>query len=254
MAVFLNEVWSVVKGPTTHRGGSRHWEPRPSGNLRRPRRSERLRARSGGTARGCSWTHRHNKSPWSRIRRRRCSTPSADPTSCQLQRHQSSTHTRSTRWDSRIKFMWITAEPLPTSHPLQAAPKAYNRLTFQVICVIRISCPIGWRRSHDSRMKFTPTDKNFILSLKPLRCSQWVLSSSSASLTSQKHLCVLEMSIPVVDFGALSLGEEDVTHEQLQELSTELKTAFTEVGFVFLENTGISQEEVRMANKAKSSI
>lgn len=62
------------------------------------------------------------------------------------------------------------------------------------------------------------------------------------------------MSIPVVDFGALSLGEEDVTDEQLQELSTELKTAFTEVGFVFLENTGISQEEVRMANKAKSSI
>ncbi|XP_036962193.1 UPF0676 protein C1494.01 isoform X2 [Acanthopagrus latus] len=52
------------------------------------------------------------------------------------------------------------------------------------------------------------------------------------------------MSIPVVDFGAYSLSEEDVTDEQMRHLSQELKAAFTEVGFVFLRNTGITREEV----------
>ncbi|KAM8750738.1 uncharacterized protein AB9X84_012536 isoform 2-T2 [Acanthopagrus schlegelii] len=52
------------------------------------------------------------------------------------------------------------------------------------------------------------------------------------------------MSIPVVDFGAYSLSEEDVTDEQMRHLSQELKAAFTEVGFVFLKNTGITREEV----------
>ncbi|XP_059191340.1 uncharacterized protein si:dkey-10o6.2 [Centropristis striata] len=52
------------------------------------------------------------------------------------------------------------------------------------------------------------------------------------------------MSIPVVDFSAFSLSEQNVSDEQLQKLSRELKTAFTEVGFVFLKNTGIRQEEV----------
>ncbi|XP_030282228.1 2-oxoglutarate-dependent dioxygenase htyE [Sparus aurata] len=52
------------------------------------------------------------------------------------------------------------------------------------------------------------------------------------------------MNIPVVDFGAYSLSEGDVTDEQMRHLSRELKAAFTEVGFVFLKSTGISQEEV----------
>ncbi|XP_070687439.1 uncharacterized protein [Pempheris klunzingeri] len=52
------------------------------------------------------------------------------------------------------------------------------------------------------------------------------------------------MSIPVVDFGALSLSKEDVSDEQMHHLSQQLKTAFTEVGFVFLQNTGITQEEM----------
>ncbi|XP_042351964.1 UPF0676 protein C1494.01 [Plectropomus leopardus] len=52
------------------------------------------------------------------------------------------------------------------------------------------------------------------------------------------------MSIPVVDFGAYSLSVEDVSEEQMRKLSKELKTAFTEVGFVYLTNTGITQEEV----------
>ncbi|XP_038561023.1 2-oxoglutarate-dependent dioxygenase gloF-like [Micropterus salmoides] len=52
------------------------------------------------------------------------------------------------------------------------------------------------------------------------------------------------MSIPVVDFGAYSLSEKDVPDEQMQNLSEQLKTAFTEIGFVFLKNTGITEEEV----------
>lgn len=53
------------------------------------------------------------------------------------------------------------------------------------------------------------------------------------------------MNIPVVDFDAYRLSEKDVADEQLQSLSTELKSAFTDVGFAFLRNTGITQEEVR---------
>ncbi|XP_061678341.1 uncharacterized protein LOC133502035 isoform X1 [Syngnathoides biaculeatus] len=52
------------------------------------------------------------------------------------------------------------------------------------------------------------------------------------------------MSIPVVDFSASSLNVEDIDQADLRQLSGELKMAFTEVGFVFLENTGISQAEV----------
>uniref|UniRef100_A0A1A8BC03 Fe2OG dioxygenase domain-containing protein n=1 Tax=Nothobranchius kadleci TaxID=1051664 RepID=A0A1A8BC03_NOTKA len=52
------------------------------------------------------------------------------------------------------------------------------------------------------------------------------------------------MSIPVVDFRSYSLGEKDVRADQLQELSGELKQAFTEIGFVFLQNSGITPEEV----------
>ncbi|KAK6290801.1 hypothetical protein J4Q44_G00388010 [Coregonus suidteri] len=52
------------------------------------------------------------------------------------------------------------------------------------------------------------------------------------------------MKIPVVDFGAYKLGENDVSGEQLEILSRQLKTAFTEVGFVYLKNTGIVQQEV----------
>ncbi|XP_069019571.1 uncharacterized protein [Embiotoca jacksoni] len=53
------------------------------------------------------------------------------------------------------------------------------------------------------------------------------------------------MSIPEVDFAAFSLTKEDATHDQIHDLSIELKSAFTQVGFVFLRNTGITEEEVR---------
>ncbi|XP_072554273.1 uncharacterized protein [Paramormyrops kingsleyae] len=51
------------------------------------------------------------------------------------------------------------------------------------------------------------------------------------------------MKIPVLDFEVYRLGE-NVTDETLMELSRNLRTAFTEIGFVYLRNTGIGQEEV----------
>ncbi|XP_068169791.1 uncharacterized protein [Antennarius striatus] len=52
------------------------------------------------------------------------------------------------------------------------------------------------------------------------------------------------MSIPVIDFSSYSLSKGDVSEEEMLSLSQQLKKAFTEVGFVFLENTEITQEEV----------
>ncbi|XP_066541012.1 uncharacterized protein [Hoplias malabaricus] len=51
-------------------------------------------------------------------------------------------------------------------------------------------------------------------------------------------------ALPVVDFDVFRLGVEDVADEDLQQLAEELKTAFTEVGFVYLKNTGIEEREV----------
>lgn len=50
--------------------------------------------------------------------------------------------------------------------------------------------------------------------------------------------------IPVVDFNVYKLGISDVTDENLQEVSKEIRKAFTEVGFVYLKNTGIDPKEV----------
>ncbi|KAF7692487.1 UPF0676 protein C1494.01 [Silurus meridionalis] len=50
--------------------------------------------------------------------------------------------------------------------------------------------------------------------------------------------------IPVVDFDGYKLGIGDVTDQNLQKLCKELRKAFTEVGFVYLKNTGIDQREV----------
>lgn len=49
------------------------------------------------------------------------------------------------------------------------------------------------------------------------------------------------MSIPVLDFSRSESAEGD----SLRGLSTELHAAFTQVGLVLLQNTGISQQEVR---------
>ncbi|XP_023697893.2 uncharacterized protein [Paramormyrops kingsleyae] len=51
------------------------------------------------------------------------------------------------------------------------------------------------------------------------------------------------MKIPVLDFGVYRHGD-NVPDEKLTELSRGLRAAFTEIGFVYLRNTGIGQEEV----------
>lgn len=60
----------------------------------------------------------------------------------------------------------------------------------------------------------------------------------------------------MVDFSACSLARCGGNRERIQapepSLSSELHAAFTQVGFVFLENTGISQEEVRPEDAAKN--
>lgn len=60
------------------------------------------------------------------------------------------------------------------------------------------------------------------------------------------------MIVPVVDFSAYNLSKRDADGEELQSLSEELKAAFSQVGFVFLKNSGISQEEVNPAENTGS--
>ncbi|XP_016092481.1 UPF0676 protein C1494.01-like isoform X1 [Sinocyclocheilus grahami] len=52
------------------------------------------------------------------------------------------------------------------------------------------------------------------------------------------------MEIPVVDFSAYELEKTNVSVLNLEKLSEELRKAFTEVGFVYLKNSGINQDEV----------
>ncbi|XP_043120520.1 UPF0676 protein C1494.01 [Puntigrus tetrazona] len=52
------------------------------------------------------------------------------------------------------------------------------------------------------------------------------------------------MEIPVVDFSAYELEKTNASVDHLERLSVELRKAFTEVGFVYLKNTGINQKEV----------
>ncbi|KAL2093912.1 hypothetical protein ACEWY4_011224 [Coilia grayii] len=52
------------------------------------------------------------------------------------------------------------------------------------------------------------------------------------------------MEIPIVNFEGYTLEESNISSQDLQKLCNSLKTAFTEVGFVYLKNTGITQHEV----------
>ena len=54
-----------------------------------------------------------------------------------------------------------------------------------------------------------------------------------------------KMNIPVIDFSLYNLGENSVLDEHLVDLGRQLKSSFTEIGFVYLKNTGITPEEVR---------
>lgn len=52
------------------------------------------------------------------------------------------------------------------------------------------------------------------------------------------------MAVPVVDFSACGLQRADVDVEDMRSAARELHAAFTQVGLVFLQNSGISPEEV----------
>ncbi|XP_016301346.1 UPF0676 protein C1494.01-like [Sinocyclocheilus anshuiensis] len=52
------------------------------------------------------------------------------------------------------------------------------------------------------------------------------------------------MEIPVVDVSVYELEKTNVSVDNLEKISAELRRAFTEVGFVYLKNTGINQDEV----------
>lgn len=52
------------------------------------------------------------------------------------------------------------------------------------------------------------------------------------------------MEVPVVDFSAYEPEKTSLSLDNLEKLSEELRKAFTEVGFVYLKNTGINQDEV----------
>ncbi|XP_016092601.1 UPF0676 protein C1494.01-like [Sinocyclocheilus grahami] len=52
------------------------------------------------------------------------------------------------------------------------------------------------------------------------------------------------MEIPVVDLSVYELEKTNVSVDNLEKISAELRRAFTEVGFVYLKNTGINQDEV----------
>ncbi|XP_015460500.2 uncharacterized protein si:dkey-10o6.2 [Astyanax mexicanus] len=51
-------------------------------------------------------------------------------------------------------------------------------------------------------------------------------------------------TIPVVDFNAYNLGVNNVPDNKLVKLGEEIKAAFTGVGFVYLRNSGIEDNEV----------
>ena len=56
--------------------------------------------------------------------------------------------------------------------------------------------------------------------------------------------------IPVVDFGAMSLEREtrpNTSDESVVKLVKQIHDAFSTIGFVYLKNHGIFQEQVRLS-------
>ncbi|XP_072322172.1 uncharacterized protein [Scyliorhinus torazame] len=52
------------------------------------------------------------------------------------------------------------------------------------------------------------------------------------------------MSIEVVDFGSFGLGNAEPSAIELERISTEIIRAFRDIGFVYIKNTGIKDENV----------
>jgi len=56
------------------------------------------------------------------------------------------------------------------------------------------------------------------------------------------------ISIPVVDFSVLSLDKNEIpcdSDQRVQQVAAEICKAFSDIGFVYLKNHGISDNEVR---------
>ena len=53
-------------------------------------------------------------------------------------------------------------------------------------------------------------------------------------------------SIPIVDFSSLSLTKDDISYNSdgANEVASQIKHAFSTIGFVYLKNFGISDTEV----------
>ncbi|XP_056622264.1 uncharacterized protein si:dkey-10o6.2 isoform X2 [Triplophysa dalaica] len=76
------------------------------------------------------------------------------------------------------------------------------------------------------------------------RPSERMLSVKEITSDANANYGSLNMSIPVVDFSVYELEKTNVSDDKFEKLSKELRKAFVEVGFVYLKNTGIHQEEV----------
>ena len=54
--------------------------------------------------------------------------------------------------------------------------------------------------------------------------------------------------IPILDFGCVGIGKDEISkqpQEQVQRLSKELYDAFTTIGFVYIKNHGIPEDQVK---------
>lgn len=56
-----------------------------------------------------------------------------------------------------------------------------------------------------------------------------------------------EFCIPIVDFNpyAINIKRENVQQSSLDNLATEMCSAFRNIGFVYLKNHGISEQQVQ---------
>ncbi|XP_039598532.1 proline hydroxylase buaE [Polypterus senegalus] len=55
------------------------------------------------------------------------------------------------------------------------------------------------------------------------------------------------MLVPIVDFSVYAVGKEQPTDEMLSDVAEKMRAAFCDIGFLYLQNTGIEQHEVNQA-------
>lgn len=109
-------------------------------------------------------------------------------------------------------------------------------IDFFLWCFFGGLTPLAKNKSRGSEVTPSPWLVRLV-SLPSCLCAWLLWLQASSTLT-------LKMSIPVVDFSPYNLGVAVVLDEHIVDLAEQLKSSFTQVGFVYLENTGITQEEV----------